>query len=176
MRWKIPTVALLAVFVAVSCDQNLPTAAPDDAVATGANFKVIQNEKVDFLWPPVLNTCTGEYMAVEGRMHFVVRETFDSAGGVHMTFHMQPMGMKAVGQTSGMVCQANAPTHDNWNFKPDAGPLEYWPQTYSYSQRYLWICPGPRNDAKAFHHFHVTVNANREATAWVENDRVVCLD
>jgi hypothetical protein len=167
-------VAVLALFVAVSCDQSLPTAAPDEAEVTAPGFKVVQNDKVPFAWSE-FNTCTGEWMDVEGRMHFVVRETFDSAGGVHQKFQMQSMGMKAVGRTTGMICQANGPTHDNWNFKPDAGPLEYWPQTYSSSQRYLWICPGPRNDAKGYHHFHVTVNANREATAWVENDRVECL-
>ena len=170
MSLQIPVVAVLALFVAVSCDQSLPTAAPDEAEITEANFKVIQNDKVPFTWTE-WNACTNEFMDTAGRMHFVVHETYDQAGGLHTKFHMQPMRMKAVGRTTGMVCQGNGPTEETFRF----GPGEELPFQYTYRQQYMWICPGPGNNATAHSEWRVRVNANGEITVWVENARSECL-
>ena len=175
MRWRIPMVAVLSLFVAVSCDQNLPTAAPDEAEVSAPGFKVVQNERVDWSWDPVLNTCTGEMMTLEGRMHIVVKETIDSSGGVHLKTQYQPMGMKAT-TPSGMVCQVNGTLHDNYNFRPNEQGQFFWPQTYTKTVQWLWICPGPHNNAVAFYKWHVTVNANRELTVYAESLRSECLD
>jgi hypothetical protein len=175
MRWRISMVAALALFAAAACDADLPTMAEDEAELTPPSFKVVQNDKVDWLWPPVLNTCTGEYMTIEGRMHIVVKQTYDSSGGMHFKGQWQTMGMKAT-TPSGMVCQVNGPHHDNFNARPNEHDFFSWPQTYTQTVQWLWICPGPHNDGKAFYKFHVTVDANGQAHAFAETLRSECLE
>jgi len=169
MRWRIPIVTVLPLFVAVSCDQNLPTAAPDDAEATGANFKVVENSKDVWTWWQV-NACTGEVMDVEFRMHVVQTVTVDATGAVHTIFTMNPMGSKAVGQETGMVCNGVGPFHDRWRFRSDGSPA-----SWHHSERYHWVCPGPRNDVIAFNDFVIHTNAHGDITVELFKSRLECM-
>ena len=175
MRWRIPILVLLGVFLATSCDGNLPTAAQEGTEVAAPGFQVVQNEKLAWTWPPVLNTCTGEYMILEGTMHLLVKETYDRNGRLHLKWQVNPMGMKAT-TASGMVCNVNGPYHDNWNLLPVGGDMYVWPQTYTKTVQWLWICPGPHNDGKAFYKFHVTVDANGGAHAFAETLRSECVE
>jgi hypothetical protein len=166
---------LLVAMLSTGCDSDLPTGAEDGPDFTAPSLKVVQNDRVDWIWPPVLNTCTGEYMIIEGKMHLLVKETYDANGRVHFKWQANPMGMKAT-TASGMVCQVNGPFHDNWNFLPTGDDLFTWPQTYTKTVQWLWICPGPHNDGKAFYKFHVTVDANGQAHAFAETLRSECVE
>lgn len=169
MSLRIPIVVVVALFVAVSCDQNLPTAAPDEAEVTAPGFKVVQNTKDVWTWWQE-NACTGEMMYAEFRMHVVVHETVDASGGVHTLFHLNPMNMKAVGQETGMVCTGGGPYKEQMRFRADG---EF--ALYKVSNRYHFVCPGPGNDVVAYTDWAFHTNAHNELTAYVERSRTECM-
>ena len=85
MRWRIPLVVALALFVAVSCDQQpVEPVAPEDAsfAAQVFHFSGTFVDEFDTVIP-----CGG----VDEPGHFVINgkwrctQTFDAAGGTHMT-------------------------------------------------------------------------------------------
>lgn len=169
MRLRIPVVTVLALFVAVSCDQSLPTAAPDEAEVTAPDLKVVQNSKEVWSWR-VENTCTDEWLSGEFRMHVLETLTVDKAGKVHTNFHLSPLGSKFVGETTGMVCNGNGPFRVKWKWGADGLPLQY-----TQMQTHFFVCPGPDNDIKVHALWHIRVNANGDVTVYIDEARSECL-
>lgn len=169
MRWRIPMIAVLAVFVAVSCDQSLPTAAPDEAEVSAPGFKVVENSSDVWAWR-VENTCTDEWMSGEFRMHILETRTEDKAGKLHTDFHMHALGSKLVGERTGIVCTGNGPFRESWKWGADDLPLQF-----TRMHTYFFVCPGPDNDIKAHLLWNIRVNGNGDVTVWREVSRAECL-
>ncbi|MBT8478463.1 MAG: hypothetical protein KJO06_06070 [Gemmatimonadetes bacterium] len=85
MAWRIPLLAILALFVAVSCDRNLPTAAPD--ALAGRDPGLLATDGGVTAAHAV--TGSGHYVTAAGgwrTFSFQVRQKAD--GSVHGTFQL----------------------------------------------------------------------------------------
>lgn len=142
-------------------------------LAVPAQADVIANDKGDILFTafvPCADGGAGEFIEGEGRLHAIVRETIDSAGGLHFGTHYQPMGLKATGQTTGDRYNANGVTQSSTNV--NSGGL---PFTDTFINNYRMV--GTGRDAVSYHvsqTIHTTINANGELTAIVDNTRITC--
>jgi len=84
MRWRIPLVAAIAVFVAVSCDQQ-PVAPAADQVAEGPVLKVQRDAyffDVVLDGEPPYPNCLGEPMQNHGTVRAYVREKITPSGNL----------------------------------------------------------------------------------------------
>jgi hypothetical protein len=92
MRWRIPISAILALFVAVSCDQPLPTAANDDAeLAEVSGLQASNGDEA----AARAGTGSGHYVNSAGNWRtfsFHVRQNSDGSvrGNFQLVGHDQP--------------------------------------------------------------------------------------
>jgi len=95
MRWRIPFIVVLISFVAMSCDQNLPTAATDDAeaVVEGSDLGLRVSDRGAAVARAV--TGSGHYVNSAGNWRtfsFHVRSSADGSvrGNFQLIGHDQP--------------------------------------------------------------------------------------
>jgi hypothetical protein len=96
-------------------------------------------------------------------MHF----TANANGGFSVESHFQPQGISGVGLSSGVKYQGTGVTSSRFNIKG-------LPFTDTFINNFRIIGQGPGNNFLLHENFHVTVNANGEMTAFVDNFRVAC--
>ena len=143
------------------------------ALAIPAQAEVIANDQDDIFFVafvPCADGGAGEFIEGEGRLHVLIRQTIDSAGGLHLGTHFQPMGLKAIGQTTGDRYNATGVTQTSTNIAGGGLPF-----TDTYINNFRMV--GTGQNAVSYHvhtTFHVTVNANGEVTAFVDNTRITC--
>ena len=111
----------------------------------------------------------GEIVDLSGPLHVLFHITVDNNGGVHIKTHAQPQGVRGVGQTTGDQYQGTGVTQDHFNVGSDGLPV-----TFTFVNNFRIIGQGPGNNSLVHETFHVTVNANGELTADVDNFRVEC--
>lgn len=134
---------------------------------------VIANDmdNIDFVaFVPCADNGNGELIEGTGRLHVLFREEFDSAGGTHYGNHFQPMGLKATGATTGDRYNANGVTQGSTNVGSGGLPL-----TDTYINNYRMV--GTGGNAVSYHvhtTYHITINANGELTAFVDDTRITC--
>ncbi|MBW7882597.1 MAG: hypothetical protein H3C34_08160 [Caldilineaceae bacterium] len=109
----------------------------------------------------------GEFVQLTGNLHVVTHFTASASGGFQATSHYQPQGISGYGFSSGVKYQGTGVTRDN--FKISGLPFQ---QTFVNNFRI--IGQGPGNNFLVHENFHLTVNANGELTAFVDNFRVEC--
>ena len=143
------------------------------ALAIPAQAEVIVNDQEDIsftAYVPCADGGAGEWIEGEGRLHVIVRETVDSAGGVHLGFHNQPQGLKATGQITGDRYNANGVTQGSRNISSGGLPF-----TDTWINNFRMV--GTGRDAVSYHiHqvYQITVNANGEVTALVDQTQITC--
>lgn len=115
-----------------------------------------------------VNPCTGEPVVGVGELRITVHETADASGGVHATFHLVPQNLKAVA-ASGTEYRIVGSGHEGANLKIDAA------NTSTFRDMFNMVGEGSADNLKVYAVFHVTVNANGEPSATVENERVQCV-
>lgn len=108
----------------------------------------------------------GEDVRITGTVHEVLVFTVDENGGFHGVFHAQPMGIKAVGQTTGDIYQATGVSMEQFN------NLDGYTDTIVES--FKIIGPGPGNNFVVQEVLHLTENANGEVTAFVDYYSYAC--
>jgi hypothetical protein len=151
------SVGLVLILVAL-------TALP--AMANGTT--VTTNEKIPidlFVWVP----CAGEWIHLSGNLHVVHHVTWDANGGYHYAAHFQPQSLSGYGMLSGLKYQGTGVTRYNTNLRPDGYPYEH-----TYVNNFRMIGQGPGNNYLVHETFHITINANGEVTAYVDNFSVDC--
>jgi hypothetical protein len=104
----------------------------------------------------------GEDIYVSGTLHDLWHATDDANGGLHLTLLSQPMGVTAVGQTSGDVYRGTGAYIEQINY----GNIG---ETSTFVSIYRLVGPGNGNDLYMHITNHVTVNANGELTSYVDN-------
>jgi len=132
-----------------------------------ATAEVITNEKIPYngwVWVACANGGRGETVRLTGDLHALFQVTFDEGGGRHVASHFQPMGITGRGELTGDKYQAAGVTRDERNFQPAAYPVEY-----TYVNHFWIIGPGPGNNFLVHETYHITVNANGEVTAQIDN-------
>jgi hypothetical protein len=115
------------------------------------------------------NGGAGELVELTGTLHVLFHVTVDAQGGVHVKSHFQPQGIRGVGSTTGDKYQATGVTQDHFNAGSDGLPV-----TFTFINNFRIIGKGPGNNFLVHETFHVTINANGQVTAEVDNFRAEC--
>ena len=115
---------------------------------------------------PCADGGSGELVFLEGEIHVLIAVTENSAGGFHVEMHRQPQGVKGIGLTTGVAYQANGVTRETFNV--NAGVED------TFVNNFRIIGQGPGNNFMVHENFHITVNANGEVEAFVDNFSVDC--
>jgi hypothetical protein len=156
MKMK-PVIALLAVLSLVG------------VFSTATLAEVITNDRIPFadsVFVPCANGGAGEWVDLSGTLHVVFHVTVDSDSGYHAKSHSQPQGVTGIGSITGAKYQGTGVTQDQFNGKVGS--------EYTFVNNFRIIGQGPGNNATVHQNVHVTVNANGEVTANVDNFRAEC--
>ena len=155
--------------ITVACDQA--TTAPDHI--SSPNFALVENDEIVTpfsVFVPCANGGAGEFVfASDLRLHVLISQTIDAAGGLHIDFHFQPMGGNGVGVVTGDKYQATGLTRQGFDFSSGGLPF-----VETFVNNFRWIGPGPGNNLLVHTTFHVTVNENGVLTAFVDNSSAEC--
>jgi hypothetical protein len=118
---------------------------------------------------PCADGGNGEIVDLSGTLHILVHTTTHPDGSVSIVSHVQPQGVKGVGQTTGDIYKGTGVTQTISTTK--AGGL---PATSQIVCDFRLIGPGTGNNLLIHDTVHTTVNANGVVTASVEIESVDC--
>ncbi len=168
MRFAIP-VALAAALLA-ACDH--PTTGPTREVGrpSFAASTFTENVKVSFeqlLFVPCANGGLGEDVAFTIKFHVVLHETISNSGESQVLIHLQDQGSNGTGVITGDSYHLVGMT----KFQDHFGGF---PIISEVVENFHIIGPGPGNNFYLHQTFHVTINANGDLTAFVDNLRIEC--
>jgi len=155
--------ALLIVTFMVGTAAFMTSAlAKADTVTTNVKYQVEWTQ-----WVPCAMDGAGESVTLSGEMHKVYHATVnDGCGSVHITNNCQPQRITGIGLTSGDKYRATGVTQGSFNG---------WVGTRETDvNNFRIIGQGPGNNFLLHETVHITVNANGEVTADVDNYRFEC--
>jgi len=118
---------------------------------------------------PCANGGAGDIVVLSGTLHDVFHITVDSRGGLHLTTHDNPQGVRGVGLASGTRYRGTGVTRSGINVGRVGSPF-----TLTFVNNFRIIGQGPGNNFLVHDNFHVTVNANGAVTALVDNFTIDC--
>lgn len=162
-RSVISRFVLLAVALVLTV--SLSIIAPASAKATTFNDNVKIPIEI-FVFVPCAAGGAGEFVSLSGSLHVLFVTTIDSRGGFHSKFHNQPQGITGTGFTTGAKYQGTGVTQGTFN-----GKVGF---ENTFVNNFKIVGQGPGNNFMIHENFHVTVNANGEVTASVDNFSVKC--
>jgi hypothetical protein len=113
------------------------------------------------VWNPV----TGEWVHITGETHIMTSLTNDGAGGSHSVWHFNSRA-QGIGLTTGNEYIGRHVEQENVNFKPP------FPHEETFVQNIRMIGRGNVPNFVLHWNVHVTINANGEVTAEVNNFRI----
>jgi len=113
----------------------------------------------------VLIPSSGEVVHLEGKLHIVLTSVVDGDGGLHISGHFQPQGVKGVGSLGNSYVAVGI-TRSNFNIRPP------FPNEQTYVNDFYIIGQAKADSFKVHQTIHITVNANGEVTATVDNTRI----
>jgi hypothetical protein len=136
------------------------------AVSITNNYEIPYSRSV---WIPCALDGSGEWIYLTGRLHILEHITMDNNGGYHGIIHFQPKDFKGTGLTSGDKYQGTGVTQDFMNIAGNTLPY-----VYTYVNNFKMIGQGRGNNYLVHETWHITINANGELTAYVDNFSVEC--
>ena len=165
-------VAVLALPI-VSCaddsgaaDPTGPAAlAPAAASVFHDNFKIPVNILV---FIPCADGGAGEFEELTGNLHVLFHTTING-NRFNVKSHFQPQGISGIGQSTGDKYQGTGVTQERFG-----GSFVNGQFSATFINNFRIIGQGPGNNFLIHETFHITVNANGEVTAFVDNFRVDC--
>lgn len=110
----------------------------------------------------------GEVVSLTGTLHLLIRATTDNTGGVHVGVHSQPVGVSGVGQTTGDTYRGTGVTQDEFNGRVDVGAED------TFVNNFRVIGQGPGNNFTVHQTIHITITANGDVGAVVDNTKISC--
>ena len=157
--WKLVFLAVEIVLIAVL--------AVSQTLAAATVFRENVRVPIDII---VVVPCAaggaGEYVQLSGTLHNQFVTTLNGSGGFHSKFHSQPQGITGYGETTGDKYQGTGVTQGTFNGR--VGVQD------TFVNNFRIIGQGPGNNFMVHENFHVTINANGEVTALVDNFSVQC--
>lgn len=120
----------------------------------------------EYVFVECANGGAGEEVHLTGYLHVTFSQTFDNAGGVHVKFHVNPQGISGTGLITGDQYRGTGVSQDQFNAKVG--------EEYTFINNFNIIGQGPGNNALVHENFHITIDANGNLTAWVENSHSEC--
>jgi hypothetical protein len=155
---KLPKLVVLSAVLALS-------------VAAVAQAEVVQNVQVPVVGSvlvPCANGGAGEMVDFSGVIHIVVSVTING-NNVSGKTHFQPQGLKGVGQITGDSYNAVGVTQESIK-----GSLQNGQFTGTFVNNFRLIGPGPGNNLQIHENAHITINANGDVTAFIDNFGTDC--
>ena len=135
-----------------------------------ANGAVQVNDKTAInltVFVPCAASGAGELVDLSGLLHALILFTING-NNVSGYFHFQPQGIRGTGETTGDKYQGTGVTE----FKNTFG--EPFPVTSTFVNNFSMIGQGPGNNFRVHETVHLTINANGEPTASIDNFRTTC--
>jgi hypothetical protein len=121
-----------------------------------------------------INTCTepDEFVLLTGELHLLSHITEDANGGLHVQTHFQPKGggLSGTAEGSGTQYKAVGVTREGFYIAPGEESRET-----TFVSRFQLISNGPSDNFLVEFTTHVTVNANGEVTAVVDDAEIKCV-
>jgi hypothetical protein len=134
-----------------------------------ARSAVVFNESFPIaiaVFVPCADGGAGELVVLEGDLHLLLTIT-ENANHLSIKTHAQPQGISGTGLTTGDKYQGTGVTQDHFTTGLGA-------QTFTFVNNFRIIGQGPGNNFLVHQTFHVTINANGEVTATVDNFSAEC--
>jgi hypothetical protein len=154
----------IAAVAFVGCD-HAPTGPARSLENQGARMAVEVNEtQLPFAFN--VQGC-GEIVHVEGEFHVVIGATGSKSGNATLRFHINAKGT-ATGLTSGATYQWNDAINETDGFRD--GLLTH----VNFSETTTLIGQGGAPNLKFIGRFHVTMNANGDATVIIDRAEIIC--
>jgi hypothetical protein len=116
--------------------------------------------------------CTGEDVLVSGSLHTVGQAVQDAHGGFHINGHITLQGISGVGLSTGTTYHwtGGARINVHYGCGVDCSP----PYEQTSGSNFQLIGQGSAPDEQVHALTHITVNANGELTANVQEFRMTC--
>ena len=150
--------ACLLILLAIT---TVPALAQADPVVTNVKEDLDLQE-----WIECLNDGEGEAVQLTGTLHVMFITNLDGDGGFHLKYHFQPQGVVGVGLATGTVYHGTGVSQGQ-----DNGTVGY---ENTEIENFRLISPGSADNFQVHGTLHYTVNANGEATAYVDNYSAEC--
>jgi hypothetical protein len=169
MKQRAMTLSLLCALVALVSPghQSLARAQSTDGTQ---QFDVPMPDSTIVFDPCALGGA-GEFISFSGSFHMTVHVTATPSGNVHADTHINAQGVSGVGLTSGITYHEPGSSNNEEIFNGDNTLL---PTVETLVTNSDMVAPGPGNNFMMHGLMHVTINANGDATATVENVTLGC--
>jgi hypothetical protein len=154
---------LFAIVGLVTAFSLSAVAASQAAVTTNVKVPFAQIEFV-----PCANGGAGELVLVEGTLHILTTFTIND-NHVSGKIHFQPQGATGTGLVTGDTYRATGVTQEEFSDNLTNGQFED-----TFINNFRIIGPGPDNNLLVHQTVHITINANGDVTAVVDNTSVEC--
>ena len=169
---KRAALCIVATVTLAACE-GAP-AAPPSARPVAPSFAAVRS-KTNMSVPVELavfvqcaNGGAGELVQLTGPLHVVSQVTISSSGHMSVYSHFQPQGITGTGLVTGNKYQGTGVTEFKNTF---GGPF---PVTSTFVNNFYMIGQGPGNNFRVHETIHLTINANGEPTASIDNFRTTC--
>ena len=116
----------------------------------------------------VFSTCAGEDIHFSGVVHMQTHTIVDASGGFHAQFVFNDHNVRGVGLSSGAKYRRVGASVDSFN---TSGPP---PLEETFTESFHFIGQGASSNTLLITTFHITINANGETTAFVDNSELEC--
>jgi hypothetical protein len=141
------------------------------SVAAVAQAEVIQNVSVPValsVLVPCANGGAGEIVDFSGVLHIVASFTING-NNISGKTHFQPQGLKGIGQITGDSYNAVGVTQESIK-----GSLQNGQFNDTYVNNFRLIGQGKGNNFSVHENAHITINANGDVTAFIDNFGADC--
>jgi hypothetical protein len=130
--------------------------------AKATTFTSNEKQPVDeIIFVPCANNGAGEIVKLTGTIHILIHTTVNG-NNFNTKYHFQPQGISGVGQTTGIKYHGSGVTQDEIK-----GSLKNEKYMDTYINNFKIVGDGV--NYKIHNNMHITVNANGETTASVDN-------
>lgn len=112
----------------------------------------------------------GEFVALTGELHVLVSATVSKSGMSHSEIHSQPANISGNGLTSGDRYQGTGVTRTGITMDTNDG----FPHETTFVNNFRIIGQGPGNNFTVHQTVHITIDANGNVTANIDNTKTDC--
>jgi hypothetical protein len=109
----------------------------------------------------------GVIVTLDGTVHQQFEVRSDQSGGTHVRFHLNPRDVSGT-DTNGVTYDAHGAANNTLLIKPGSANTETFVSVFNVRARQS------ESDFVVHENTHITLNANGEPTAVVENTKVIC--
>jgi hypothetical protein len=172
MLMKIGFLAILT-FALVTCSETSNSAGPLGPRGLGPTAADVSTTNVRFpvdivQFVPCADGGAGEFVHLSGNLHDLFH-LMTNGNRFVLKVHTQPQGIRGVGLSTGDRYRGTGVTQETVS-----GSLVNGQFSDTFVNNFRIIGQGPGNNFLVHENLHVTVNANGEVTAIVENVSISC--